>query len=113
MSPRSPVRIRMESSTGMTKMRPSPISPVWAALMMACTVYVLVSDDDGDECTFDVTRVIDNAAVDTSLPGLAYTSYVIVREPFDICFEKCFFHFFELGLANNSFNLFHNLKEFG
>ena len=39
LSPRSPVRMRTASSMGMTKIRPSPISPVCAALMMACTVF--------------------------------------------------------------------------
>lgn len=78
-----------------------------------CLLYVLVSDDDGNQRPFDVTRVIDHATVDTSLPCFADTSYVVVRKPFDVGIEKCFFHFFELGLTNNSFNLFHNLKEFG
>ena len=39
MSPRSAVRMRIASSIGMTKIRPSPISPVCAALMIACTVF--------------------------------------------------------------------------
>src|SRR5690625_3758778 len=36
-SPRSPVRMRIASSTGRTKIFPSPIFPVWAAFKIAET----------------------------------------------------------------------------
>ena len=42
-SPRSPVRIRTPSTTGRTKILPSPTSPVRAASMIAATT---VSDDE-------------------------------------------------------------------
>src|SRR3990172_6354977 len=39
VSPRSPVRTRMASSTGMTKILPSPMLPVRAALLMISTTW--------------------------------------------------------------------------
>ena len=43
MSPDSPVRIRIACSTGVTKILPSPISPVRAALEIASIAAVTLS----------------------------------------------------------------------
>ena len=74
MSPLSAVRMRMASSMGMTKIRPSPISPVCADLMMACTgpfSAFLSRTTMGDKDALDGTGVVHDTTVDT---GIAWIS---------------------------------------
>ncbi len=110
MSPRSPVLILTVSSTGITKIRPSPTSPVCAAPWMAAMVgfHILITNHNIQKHTFDAAGIVHHTTINASLAHLSLTSYIIIREPLDVGSQKCLLDILESRLADNCLNLLHN-----
>ena len=53
-----------------------------------CLFCVFIAYNDRDEDTFDGTGVVQYTTVNTGLSGFSDTSYIVIRESFDICFEE-------------------------
>ena len=71
---------------------------------------ILVAHHDGDKDALDGTGVVHDTTVDTGLSGFPDAPYIIIGEPLDVRFEQRVLHVLELGLSDNSFNLFHTLN---
>ena len=108
ISPRSPVRMRMASSTGMTKIRPSTDLAGMEQLEngMNGFVHILFADYNGNQDSLNGTGVINHSTVNASLTCFANASYIVIGKPFDFGFEQRFFYVLEFGLTDNSFNFF-------
>ena len=52
-----------------------------------CFLGIFVAYDNRDQNSFNGAGVIYYATVDTSLPCFSNTSYIVIREPFDVRFE--------------------------
>ena len=72
------------------------------------TLQELITADDGDVHTLNHIGAVNYTTIDALLTALADAVAVVIFKPVDICSQKGLFDLFELGPADNSFDLFHN-----
>lgn len=70
---------------------------------------ILVANHDRDHDPFDRTGIVHHSPIDSGLTRLSDSSRIVIREPFDVGFEKRLFHLLEFRLPDNRFNLFISL----
>jgi hypothetical protein len=108
--PVSPVRMRITSSMLETKILPSPMRPVWAALRMASIAASAVSSAEND---FDLhlrQKVNDvfGAAIELRVALLATETLGFGdSDALQADFLKGFLHFIKLEGLDDRFDLFH------
>jgi hypothetical protein len=106
----SPVRMRTTCSTGITKILPSPILPVRAALMMASTACSTTSPFDND-FDLDLGQEIHNVLGATIQLGVALLPAKSLHfgngQAGDADFGQGFAHFVEFEGLDHGFDFFH------
>lgn len=73
---------------------------------------IAIPDDNGEKSALDAARVVDDAAVDSSLTSLADAPDVVVGEPLNVGSQEGVSHIIELCFSDDSFNLFHDYRSF-
>ncbi len=108
--PVSPVRMRMASSTSETKILPSPMRPVWAALRIASTALLdhVVAEHDFHFYFWQKVDDVLRAAIEFGMPLLATESLCLGdRDSLESGFLKRFLHLVELEGFYDRFDLLH------
>ena len=109
-APRSPVRIRITSSTGRTKILPSPIRPVLAAFSMAPTTSATFSLGD-DDLELDLGQEVHDvlrAPIQLGVPLLASEALDLAHgQSLNADRAQTLLHLIQLERLDDRFDLFH------
>ena len=110
LSPCSPLRMRMASSTEETKIFPSPIFPDLAAAAMVSTICLHAGVGD-NHVQLHFGKKVDLVFVTTIGFGVTFlapvASHIGDRDSLHADAVQCRFHFIQLVRLNDGFNFFH------